>query len=143
MTMRRILLAALALAAAGCGWHNPYDSRDVQEDLDDAEERVMYTTRLAAWGSEPPPVETLRELQPNLDHWRATVVDTADYMTLSKMRDESLVRLQALRAQQAEWASSRQRVVWREQVVTSHEAAVEALKLAIINDRMQRKLESP
>jgi hypothetical protein len=88
----RIAAAAAILSLAACGWSNPYDTADLEWDLENANARVLDLQRDHAWAASrfpADPAEGLGDLDPNLDAWRASDVQKADGDTLVRMIAET------------------------------------------------------
>ncbi len=144
--MRSLAAATLALLAAGCGWKNPYsrETADLEYDLAVEDERVMALTRAAAWPWEGgDPLAPLGELQPNLDLWRATTVQTADGATLLAMKEASKARVESLRGRYFHFQSLPDRVAHYHALLARDALELEQKKLQILDGEIAVRGAAP
>jgi hypothetical protein len=141
--MKRLVIAVVMLAAVGCKTRNPFDTTALESELAWHEDRTLYLQQQMVYaGSDRPPEESLTELAPNLDTWRATDVHNADAATLLVMEQVSVARIARLEAAVAAAAKQPERVVHAEWLAAFNDLNVERRKHALIQAEIHIRVGS-
>ncbi len=129
---KRAIIAAAAAAVLGCSSGNPYDTSWEESRLVELEERLLTAERALIVPPPEPPDETLGTLRPNLDDWKATVLEKADSRTAARMEEDSRARVALTKQLLADFNARSYRVYHAPVLELQQALALEEAKLRLI-----------
>ncbi len=135
---RMLLVLATAAAIPGCGsYDNPFDTSDMQRRLTEEEDRLTELERELIKPWHGPTHPDAKDLDPNLDAWRAHVLEKSGPAELTAVERDSQARAAKLRERVQLLSTYTQSVYHYPLLLARHDLVVEEKKLRLIGEVRQ------